>query len=126
MNIKKIGLTALAASLVSVSANAGSMSVSGGASMNVTGHTGEGRNVGTSFTMCNQLTFTGSGELDNGWTFTVSTLLTDAYTVSSSYTSMTMGSMGTVSFGAHTGGASYKYDEEVPQAYEQTSDAQQN
>ena len=45
MNIKKIGLTALAASLVSVSANAGSMSVSGGASMNVTGHTGEGRDV---------------------------------------------------------------------------------
>jgi len=34
MNIKKIGLTALAASLVSVSANAGSMSVNGGASMN--------------------------------------------------------------------------------------------
>ena len=66
MNIKKIGLTALAASLVSVSANAGSMSVSGGASMNVTGHTGEGRNVGTSFSMGNQLTFSGSGELDNG------------------------------------------------------------
>ena len=66
MNMKKIGLTALAASLVSVSANAGSMSVSGGASMNVTGHTGEGRDVGTSFSMGNQLTFTGSGELDNG------------------------------------------------------------
>jgi len=66
MNIKKIGLTALAASLVSVSANAGSMSVSGGASMGVTGHTGEGRNAGTSFSMGNQLTFSGSGELDNG------------------------------------------------------------
>jgi outer membrane protein OmpU len=72
MNIKKIGLTALAASLVSVSANAGSMSVSGGASMNVTGHTGEGRNVGTSFTMGNQLTFTGSGELDNGMNVSLS------------------------------------------------------
>ena len=72
MNIKKIGLTALAASLVSVSANAGSMSVSGGASMNVTGHTGEGRNVGSSFSMGNQLTFTGSGELDNGMNVSVS------------------------------------------------------
>ena len=72
MNIKKIGLTALAASLVSVSANAGAISVSGGASMNVTGHTGEGRDVGTSFTMGNQLTFTGSGELDNGMTASVS------------------------------------------------------
>jgi hypothetical protein len=37
-----------------------------------------------------------------------------------------MGSLGTISTGLHTGGASYKYDEEVPQAYEQTSDAQQN
>jgi len=75
MNIKKIGLTALAASLVSVSANAGAISVSGGASMNVTGHTGEGRNVGTSFTMGNQLTFTGSGELDNGLNVSVSFVL---------------------------------------------------
>ena len=75
MNIKKIGLTALAASLVSVSANAGSMSVSGGASMNVTGHTGEGRNVGTSFTMGNQLTFSGSGELDNGLNVSLSFVL---------------------------------------------------
>jgi hypothetical protein len=36
-----------------------------------------------------------------------------------------MGSLGTVSFGTDTGGASYKYDEEVPQAYEQISDANQ-
>jgi outer membrane protein OmpU len=78
MNIKKIGLTALAASLVSVSANAGSMSVSGGASMNVTGHTGEGRNVGTSFTMGNQLTFTGGGELDNGLNVSLSFILDEA------------------------------------------------
>jgi outer membrane protein OmpU len=78
MNIKKIGLTALAASLVSVSANAGSMSVSGGASMNVTGHTGEGRDAGTSFTMGNQLTFTGGGELDNGLNVSVSFVLDQA------------------------------------------------
>jgi outer membrane protein OmpU len=78
MNIKKIGLTALAASLVSVSANAGSMSVSGGASMNITGHTGEGRDVGTSFSMGNQLTFSGSGELDNGLNVSLSFVLDEA------------------------------------------------
>ena len=72
MNIKKIGMTALAASLVSVSANAGEMSVAGSAKMNVTGHSGEGINNGTSFTMGNQLTFTGSGELDNGLTVALS------------------------------------------------------
>jgi outer membrane protein OmpU len=65
-------MTALAASLVSVSANAGSMSVSGGASMNASGYTGEGQNRGATFTMGNQLTFSGSGELDNGLNVAVS------------------------------------------------------
>ena len=40
-NFKKIGLTALAASLVSVSANAGEMSVSGSASLGLAGYSGE-------------------------------------------------------------------------------------
>ena len=72
MNIKKIGLTALAASLVSVSANAGSMSVAGSASMNTSGVSGQGQNGGSSFSMGNQMTFTGSGELDNGLTVSLS------------------------------------------------------
>jgi len=72
MNIKKIGLTALAASLVSVSAHAGSMSVAGSASMNASGVSGDGQNGGSGFAMGNQLTFTGSGELDNGLTVSLS------------------------------------------------------
>ncbi len=70
MNIKKIGLTALAASLVSVSAHAGSMSVAGGASIGLknTDKTATGK----SWTMGNQLTFTGSGELDNGMNVSLS------------------------------------------------------
>ena len=66
MNIKKIGLTALAASLVSVSANAGELSVSGAASLGVGGYSSTTHNRGASFTMGNQITFSGSGELDNG------------------------------------------------------------
>jgi len=119
-----LGLSALAGSLVAVSAQAGEMSVTGSAG--VTFKTGKTQTSGKSIGTDKDVAFTGSGELDNGYTFTVSTLLTDAYSVSSSYTSLTMGSLGTVSFGTDTGGASYKYDEEVPQAYEQTSDAQQN
>ena len=72
MNIKKIGLTSLAASLVSVSAHAGAVSVAGGASMNTEGYSGENLNAGTTFSMGNQLTFTGSGELDNGMTVSIS------------------------------------------------------
>jgi len=75
MNIKKVGLTALAASLVSVSAHAGSMSVSGGASINAEGYSGENLNGGTTFSMGNQLTFTGSGELDNGLNVTLSFII---------------------------------------------------
>ena len=75
MNIKKIGLTALAASLVSVSAHAGEMSVSGGASMNTEGYSGENLNAGTTFSMGNQLTFSGSGELDNGLNVSLSFVL---------------------------------------------------
>ena len=65
-NFKKIGLTALAASLVSVSANAGEMSVSGSASLGLAGYSGEELVSGNEYSMGNQLTFSGSGELDNG------------------------------------------------------------
>ena len=78
MNIKKIGLTALAASLVSVSAHAGALSVSGGASMNTEGYSGENLDGGTTFSMGNQITFTGSGELDNGMNVSLSFVIDQA------------------------------------------------
>ena len=77
-NFKKIGLTALAASLVSVSAHAGEMSVAGSASMNVEGYSGENLNGGTGYSMGNQITFSGSGELDNGMTVSLSFTLDQA------------------------------------------------
>ena len=63
---KKIGLSALAGSLVATSAFAGEMSVSGGASINVEHTNGGNGDTGKTFSMGNQLTFSGSGELDNG------------------------------------------------------------
>ena len=79
-NLKKIGLTALAASLVSTSVFAGEVSVKGGASINwenYSADTSAGSNAaGTkSFSMGNQLTFTGSGELDNGMNVAISFVL---------------------------------------------------
>ena len=79
-NLKKIGLTALAASLVSTSVFAGEVAVSGGASINwenYSADTSAGANAnGTkSFSMGNQLTFTGSGELDNGMNVAISFVL---------------------------------------------------
>ena len=74
-NFKKIGLTALAASLVSVSANAGEMSVSGSASLGLAGYSGEELVSSNEYSMGNQLTFSGSGELDNGLTVSLSFVL---------------------------------------------------
>ncbi len=77
-NFKKVGLTALAASLVSVSAHAGSLSASGSASMNTEGHSGEQLDAGTTFSMANSVILSGSGETDSGLTVSVSFELDDS------------------------------------------------
>ena len=77
-NLKKIGLSALAGSLVATSAFAGSMSVSGSASMNVEHTNGGAANSGKTFSMGNQLTFTGGGELDNGLNVSLSFVIDQA------------------------------------------------
>jgi len=69
---KKIGLTALAGSLVATSAFAGELGVSGSASMNVEHTNGGAANTGKTFSMGNSVTFSGSGELDNGMTVSLS------------------------------------------------------
>ena len=46
----------------------------------------------------------------------------DNYGISSSTTTITTPSLGSFSLGSSSGSASYMYDEEVPQAYEQVSD----
>ena len=79
MNIKKIGLTALAGSLVATSAFAGSLSVSGGASFEVQHVNGGAANAGKAWSMGNSVTFTGSGETDQGWTATYKMELDHGY-----------------------------------------------
>ena len=79
-NLKKIGLTALAASLVSTSVFAGEVSVKGKAKINFENYsmdkTAGSKAAGTkAFSMGNQLTFSGSGELDNGMNVSISFVL---------------------------------------------------
>jgi len=65
-NIKKIGMTALAASLASTSAFAGAVTVSGGASINYGIYSSSQLNRAASWTMGDNLIFSGSGTLENG------------------------------------------------------------
>jgi outer membrane protein OmpU len=74
--IKKIGLTALAASLVSTSAFAGELAVTGSASMSYENYSGNLSN-NKYFTQSNNIYFNGGGELDNGLTVAVSYELDD-------------------------------------------------
>ena len=127
-NLKKLGLTALAGSLVAVNANAGELSVSGG--FNATYVTTDGT-TGTAAAdhgigLGNDKDFgvSGSGELDNGWTFAGNTAMKEAsgFDISTSALSLTMGSLGTLTTGSQFGGSSTKYDEQTPKAYEEIDD----
>ena len=72
-NFKKIGLTALAGSLVVTSAFAGELTASGSASMgysSISGTADDGR--GKNITMGNSVYLAGSGEMDNGLTVSMS------------------------------------------------------
>jgi len=74
-NFKKVGLSALAGSLVATSAYAGEVTVAGGAGMFLEHINGGAANSGKSFSMSNQLTFTGGGELDNGLNVSISSII---------------------------------------------------
>ena len=119
--IKKIGLTALGTTLVAGSAIAGEISASGDA-----GYTWASEATGTTTTdgagFNHDITFSGSGELDNGWSVSTTMILVEGATLSSSNVSLTMGSMGKVRVGSGTGGTGASYDAVTPFAYEENHD----
>jgi len=124
-NFKKIGLTALAGSLVAVSAHAGELSVSGGVNVTLKHGTAaaatntSSKGIGTD----KDVAFSGGGELDNGTTFSVTTATNDKQQdLTSGYITISTPSFGSFLMGNHSGAAHMYYDEEVPQVYEQISD----
>lgn len=124
-NLKKIGLSALAGSLVAVSANAGELAVSGNAEFTYTnndGSTGSGNNVtGNPYGANNNISFTGSGDVGMG-ELTVVRVINDGGTAqSTSYATLNMGDMGTVSFDSVGGGlvGLGANDDVLPTAYEE-------
>ena len=124
-NFKKVGLTALAGSLVAFSAHAGELTVTGGANLTHKwgSTTKSGGVTGKSLGMDKDVAFTGSGELDNGTTFSFFTATTDTQAdLSSGAMTISTPSFGSFLFGHNSGAGHYKYDEEVPTAYEQLSD----
>ena len=76
-NLKKIGLTALAGSLVATSVFAGELTATGSATLELAHVNGGAANTGKSFSQGNSVTLSGGGELDNGMTVALSFELDD-------------------------------------------------
>jgi len=126
MNIKKIGLTALAGALATVSANAAELTVSGGASLGFSGE--EMTNKGNGWTMNDGISFSASAEMDNGWVVSTSMLLDSSDGVAGAVIdnrSMTidMGDAGTLTFYGDGGSSNISLmDDTTPTAGEESWD----
>ena len=121
-NLKKIGLSALAGSLVAISANAAELTVSGSVEVTYTDTGGTAGNevTGNSFGAKSDMTFKGSGDVGFG-TVTMNRALSDAGAITTSYQTLDMGDMGTLSFDSTAGqlvGIAAN-DDLMPTAYEE-------
>ncbi len=121
--LTKVGFSALCGSLAAISsANAGDMSVTGGVDMSWISL--ENAATGNPIGIGSNLTFKGSGELDNGWTvdYTVANLNGNAY--SSSAVAIGMGGLGTLNLNSGDSANGIKaMDDKIPTAWEEATGA---
>jgi outer membrane protein OmpU len=126
-NLKKLGLTALAGSLVASTAAAGTLEVTGSATVKYqskSGSAGTSGIQGNPWSDGNAISFKGSGDMDNGMSVSYVYTMTDA-AFSSSSVSLDMGDAGTVAFahGTAIGGIDTIKDK-MPTAGEEVWDDQ--
>ena len=118
-NFKKVGLTALAGSLIATSAFAGSMSVSGGADISMLNQSNF--SSGNSFSSGDSLNFSGSGELDNGMVVTTKQEI-DGGALDDRSVVIAMPEMGTLTFQQSGSTAMSAVDDVMPTAYDASWD----
>ena len=119
--MKKIGLTALAGSLVAFSANAAEMTVSGATLLTYTSEDTT-EVTGNPFGMKTNIAFTASGEV-NGMTVSYFQASKDQFAgMSSARLSIDMGDMGTLAFDQGSGSGLATIDDKTPTAAEEIWD----
>ena len=125
-NLKKVGLTALAGALVSVSANAAELSVTGGASIDFYGE--EKQTTGNGWSMNDGLTFSATVEMDNGFVVTAKQIIDSSdgavgAIMDTRILTIDMGDTGVLTFSG-TGGSSVlaAIDDVTPTAGEESWD----
>ena len=121
--LTKVGCSALCGSLAAISAaNAGDLAVTGSAHVTYMSHGGQ--TTGNPIGMQSSVGFSGSGELDNGWTFGFNIDETDTVAFSAARVNITMGGLGTIEFdGGNSGNGIAAYDNVLPTAWEEAHGA---
>ena len=130
--LTKIGFTALAGSLIAVSAHAGGLSVSGSASISFSDSDTDNASANTAeanqWSMGDSITFSGGGELDNGMAVAVKFEADNdeddagAFLDSHSVT-LSSAEMGSLTFAGHGGASNLdNMDDKTPNAYEESWD----
>ena len=122
-NFKKIGLTALAGTLAATAyAQAGALSVSGTARMEYQSTTSASGNSGDAFAQNTTISFTGSGELDNGMTVSYLQAQSGAGTLTSQGVTLDMGDMGVLTMTNYNAAGIGTIQDMVPNGGEQPWD----
>jgi len=117
---KKVGLTALAGSLVVTSAFAGSLSVTGSAGITLNNQSNH--DAGNSFSSGDSLNFSGSGELDNGMVVTLNHEIDGGVSDDRSVV-IALPDAGTLTFNAKGGSSAMSaVDDVMPTAYGESWD----
>ena len=118
--LTKLLFSVISSVAIATSAFAGAMSVSGSAKVSYVG--GKGNSAVNPFSNSKGISFSGSGELDNGMTVSTGYTMTNA-AFSSTYVSLDMGDSGTLHFMNGTSKAGIqKYQDKMPTAGEQVWD----
>jgi outer membrane protein OmpU len=123
-NLKKLGLTALAGSLVATTGYAGELGINGTAKASY--NSGDTISVtGNPYSMSTAITFSGAGELDNGMNIAL-TMVTDTASTAFSSSSLVldMGDAGSLALlnGMNGGYGAAAYKDKMPSAGEEVYD----
>jgi len=119
--LTKVGLSALCGSLAAVSsANAGDMTVTGGVDMSWSSIGGNSSTTGNPIGIGSNLTYKGSGELDNGWAFSVTVAMLNSDAYSTTAVNLDMGAIGSLNFNqGDSGNGIDAFDDKLPTAWEE-------
>jgi len=121
--ISKLGVSALCGSLAAISAaNAGDLAATGGADL--TYMSNDDATTGNPIGMASAVSFTGTGELDNGWGVKLSIALADGGGYSNTYVNITVPGLGDVRIDQGVSGTGIqRLDDITPTVWEEADGA---